>query len=229
MVVYLDDFLIFGSTISECLHNTKQAISLLEFLGFLINWEKSELEPTRSCKFLGMIINSTEITLELPTEKRIRIHEMLDSILSKSKLSLHDLEKCIRILVAACLAVAYSWLNYKELEILKQDALILHNFNPNSQIVLTKEAIRDLEWWRSQITTAKNKIRSSTFDLEIFSDASGTGWGATYDELKAKGFRNEEERVKQINYLELKAAFLALKCFASTAFNKQRKNLKNSS
>lgn len=39
VVIYLDDFLIFGCTSAECLKNTKEAASILEVLGFLINWE----------------------------------------------------------------------------------------------------------------------------------------------------------------------------------------------
>ncbi|XP_051169295.1 uncharacterized protein LOC127286759 [Leptopilina boulardi] len=159
--------------------------------------------------------------IELPLEKRVKIRELLDKTLIKGMLSFHNLEKFIGVLVAACPAVAYGWLYYKELEILKQNELKIPNFNPNKKVVLSEEAMKDLKWWRSQIDTAKNKIRTSSFDLEIFSDASSTGWGATCGELRANGFWNEQERLKPINYLELKAAFLALKCFAATAFNNQ--------
>lgn len=69
--------------------------------------------------------------------------------------------------------------------------------------------------------TAKNKIRSSNFDIEIFSDASRTGWGAVCGNEKANGFWSANEKNKHINYLEIKAAFLGLKHFASSAFDKQ--------
>lgn len=134
-----------------------------------------------------MIINSDEMKVELPTKKRVGIRKTLDKILKKERLNFHDLEKCIGVLVAACPAIAYGWLNYKELEILKQRELNTQNFNPNIEVILLENAIRDLKWWRSQIDTAKNKIRSCSFDLEIFSDASSTGWGATCGELKANG------------------------------------------
>lgn len=62
IVVYLDDFLILAKSREECADNTKLTISLLQFLGFIINWEKSELAPLRSCRSLGMIIHSNNIT-----------------------------------------------------------------------------------------------------------------------------------------------------------------------
>ena len=70
--------------------------------------------------------------------------------------------------------------------------------------------------------SAINKIRSGLFDLEIFSDASRTGWGAVCDKKKkAQGFWTLKEMNMHINYLEIKAAFLALKCFAKSAKNIQ--------
>lgn len=69
LVIYLDDFLIFSVSREECVNNPKLTISMLLHLGFIINWEKSDLVPNFSCKFLGIIINSREMTLELPPEK----------------------------------------------------------------------------------------------------------------------------------------------------------------
>lgn len=86
---------------------------------------------------------------------------------------------------------------------------------------LSQNAIQELKWWHSNILTANNRIRSLTFDIEIFSDASTTGWGATYLNQKANGLWDSEERNMHINYLEIKAAFLALKCFAKDVRNKQ--------
>lgn len=52
-VVYLDDFLLFGKTFSECETNVRITISVLEKLGFIINREKSQLVPSQNCIFLG--------------------------------------------------------------------------------------------------------------------------------------------------------------------------------
>lgn len=86
---------------------------------------------------------------------------------------------------------------------------------------MSSGAIKELKWWDSQIGITKNKIRSNSFDLEIFSDASKSGWGATCGKEKANGLWNKDERMMHINYLEIKAAFLALRCFASSLYNQQ--------
>ena len=52
-------------------------------------------------------------------------------------------------------------------------------------------------------------MKSNNFVLEIFSDASTSGRGAScYDET-AHGYWDEKERTLHINYLELQSAFLA--------------------
>ena len=73
MILYLDDFLILGSTYQEAQSHTALAVSLLESLGFTINREKSRLIPTQTITFLGFVIDSTVETLSLPQEKVVKV------------------------------------------------------------------------------------------------------------------------------------------------------------
>lgn len=75
--LYLDYWLLLGQSYQECLTNVETTRELLISLGFIVNEEKSVLVPSQSYKFLGMIINSSNMTLSLPNEKRIRIHSEL--------------------------------------------------------------------------------------------------------------------------------------------------------
>ena len=109
--------------------------------------------------------------------------------------------ECIGVLVTAC--------------------PIFTSKNANNLTFSSEEALKELRWWHSQILIARNKIRISIFDLEIFSDASSTDWGITCGGEKVRGSRSNAEGKVYINFLEMKAAFLALKCFATSVFNKQ--------
>ncbi|XP_011883839.1 PREDICTED: uncharacterized protein LOC105570989, partial [Vollenhovia emeryi] len=60
----------------------------------------------------------------------------------------------------------------------------------------------------------KNQIRRFGPSIEIFSDASSSGWGAYCNKHRANGHWNEEEQGQHINYQELIAAWFGLKCFA---------------
>lgn len=57
--------------------------------------------------------------------------------------------------------------------------------------------------------------------MEISSDGSLSGWGAVYQDKRAHGFWSEEEKEFSINFLELTAAFYALRCFADNKRNCQ--------
>ena len=76
MILYLDDFLILGSTYQEAQSHTAMAVSLLESLGFTVNLEKSCLIPAKIITFLGFVIDSTVEALSLPQEKVAKVKSL---------------------------------------------------------------------------------------------------------------------------------------------------------
>ncbi|XP_074099933.1 uncharacterized protein LOC141528010 [Cotesia typhae] len=106
-------------------------------------------------------------------------------------------------------------LHSKLLEKAKAEALTANHNNYEKTMLIPKYIAEDLRWWREKIPIASRKIRIADYEREIFSDASLTGWGAYCDGKRARGFWKPEEKILHINDLELRAAFLALKCFAT--------------
>lgn len=66
-----------------------------------------------------------------------------------------------------------------------------------------------------------NDIREDIYTLEIYSDASKTGWGVVSNGRTANGQWSVEEGAQHINYLELMAAYFGLRIFASDLHNCQ--------
>ena len=64
-----------------------------------------------------------------------------------------------------------------------------------------------------------NKIHFFEPRLEIFTDASLSGWGAYCNRVKTHGHWNETEGKYDINQLELLAVLFGLKCFANELKN----------
>lgn len=79
----------------------------------------------------------------------------------------------------------------------------------------------DFQWWIAifRDTNQARSLRPWSPIREIFSDASTTGWGASSGELCTHGWWSKKEKSNHINYLELKAVFYALKCYASDLSN----------
>ncbi|EFN70496.1 hypothetical protein EAG_00458, partial [Camponotus floridanus] len=80
----------------------------------------------------------------------------------------------------------------------------------------------DFTWWKKNILFARAPMIEPVYNLEIFSDASRTGWGVFCESQRSHGYWKAEDLELHINLLELMAAFFGLKCFAS---NKRHCNI----
>lgn len=81
-------------------------------------------------------------------------------------------------------------------------------------MLLPKYIYDDLRWWKGKIPVSFRKIITADYQKEIFSDTSLIGWGAFCNGKQVRGWWKPEEKNLHINNLELRAALLALKCFA---------------
>ncbi|XP_057327244.1 uncharacterized protein LOC130668794 [Microplitis mediator] len=214
-VIYLDDILCFGNNFDSCKRNLESTVAVLESLGFVLNLRKSSLIPNTSCKFLGFILNSTNLTLSLTPNKREILRKLVQSFQKKNFCRIRDFAKLIGSLVAACPAVEYGTLYCRSLETAEIQALDVNNNNFEARMVLPVSISQDLEWWQQQLPSASRKIRSGNYVREIFSDVSPTGWGAFCEGNRAHGLWKREEQSLHINTLEIMVAGIALRCFAS--------------
>ena len=213
-VIYLDDILIIASDFKKCKSDVRLIITFLEKLGFIINYKKSILNPSIEIQYLGFIFNSVEMTIEIPEDKKQKIKLKLQNFLVKSKCKIQELAELLGLLTSCCLAVKYGWKYTKKLERLKYLSLLDSNNNFNAFMKIPTHIHEDLKWWLKTIPISKNSIKVKVYSLEIFSDASLTGWGVSCKKDSTHGFWDRDEQQCSINFLELKAAFFGLKCFA---------------
>lgn len=217
-VTYLDDILCLGNSYENCMQNVTETIKMLTDLGFLINYEKSVLIPNKTCQFLGFVLNSEKMHLELPIKKKHGILDRTRTLMHQTRISIRDFARYVGTLTAACPGVQYGWAHTKAFERVKYLAL-LNNPCYEKIITLPNYILNDLVWWENNIQKSVNPIRSSKYTLEIFTDASKTGWGASCSNEKIGGFWTNDEKLHHINYLELLAAFFGLKSFANELHN----------
>ena len=93
-IVYLDDFLIIESNYERCQEAYTELLSLLQNLGFTINWDKVEA-PCQKLTFLGVEIDSVSRTLSLPTDKLSELQTLLNSWLHKKKATKKELQSLV--------------------------------------------------------------------------------------------------------------------------------------
>jgi hypothetical protein len=76
---YLDDTLTFDLDYLTTKTKSHQFADLLSEVGFLLHKDKSVRDPTQRILFLGFIIDSNSLTIEIPRDKFVAIQDLLRS------------------------------------------------------------------------------------------------------------------------------------------------------
>lgn len=214
--VYVDDNVLFGKTFEDCRHNTNVTVCLLRSLGFTVHAEKSILTPTNEIKFLGFVLNSTNMTITLTLEKKEKIRQICFDTIKKPIISIRKLACIIGNLVAAMPAVPYGKLFYRELEMAKILALQEHKGDFEGVTSLKGQAIEELVWWSNNIISSFKYILLPPITKVIFTDASSLGWGIHSNGVSNGARWKLEEQKFHINILELIAIKKGVKSFCQT-------------
>ena len=189
-----------GDTYTECANNAQKTCNLLESLGFIINYSKSKILPSQRCKYLGFIFDSSSMSLELPEERRVNVKHLIDKFSGLTQFKIRDFAEFIGLVIACCPALKYSWMYTKDFERQKFLALNANKNNYDATMILELNKT-DVNWWKTHILSGVNSLELPEFSLEIFSDASLSGFGAVCGDQRVNGFWIEWEQRCSINYL----------------------------
>ena len=113
IVVYLDDFLTLNKSKEGAERDFARVVEILEKCGFLINWEKSVGAAAQEREFLGLLINSKELSLSLLPKKVDQIIEICLKARSSAVFSLRDVAKILGNLAWAIQAIPFAQGHYR--------------------------------------------------------------------------------------------------------------------
>ena len=215
LIIFLDDLLIFGSSMQEILEARDTIIYLLQNLGFVINWKKSTTKPSKVMEYLGIIIDSTQMSMSLTEEKIKSLTTLCQMTLTSKKLSLRKLSSLIGKLTATAAAVTPCLLQIRFLQQL-QIRSMKKSTSFETLVHLDNNSKMELSWWIENLKLRTGKpILTAPPDLIICSDAAKTGgWGAECRGTQTGGQWTREEKNLHINQQEMIAADLAVRTFS---------------
>lgn len=216
---YIDDTILVAQTKAECEAGVKRMIEVLQELGFLINYEKSVLEPTQKLTFLGYVFDSNEMTITLGQEKVDNIVSACSKLLSKDTTTIREVARTVGLMVAYSEGAELGRLHYRQLEFDKNVALQQNYGDFDKHMHISNEARLDLTWWVENSCKQQCQIWRPQPTQVIVSDASLTGWGGIFESQITGGDWDLQEQMLHINVLEMKGAFYALKSFCKTFKN----------
>ena len=178
VIIYLDDMLLIASNMEEILRSRDSAIFLFENLGFTINYGKSVLTPCHRCEFLGMMIDSKEMTINLPEGKINEISLLCQTYWETPVTKLTELASLIGKLYATLPAISQAPI---QLRYLQQDLINAQRegLSFRAKITLSPQGRSELKWWIHNLHLVRGTpIRLKPPDMTILTDASSTiGWG----------------------------------------------------
>ena len=223
LVAYIDDILVLAETEEMARDHTGGLIYLLENLGFIVHPEKTITTPTQEIEFLGMVVDSRAMELRLSGQKLKKIRREAAKIRDQSaRPTAREVSRLLGKLNSVSRAVPPGPLFCRMIQRDLARALDKGSQSYNAPCPLSPAAKEELDWWTNQLTrwNGKGLVRRQP-DLQIESDASLIGWGASCQGAQTGGRWSRGEKNLHINCLELLAATLAVKAFLKDQVNKR--------
>ena len=150
---------------------------MFDNLGFTVHDKKSVLTPTKEIAFVCFILNSADMTVRLPLEKKESILKLCLIINKRSHITIRLFSMLIDKLVATEPGVEYAQLRYKPLERIKEKQLKLNNGNFNSTMIISRSCKSHIQWWIDNLEVSFKLISHDKPNREIYTISSKTGWG----------------------------------------------------
>ena len=212
LAVYLDDWFLVNQIRQLLIRDKIRTLDLLSELGFLINLEKSALQPSQNITYIGAFF-LLEKGLVCPTLERIvKIFQAIQ-LLKREPTAQNFLH--LLGLMASCIEIV----PHARLFMRPVQLHLLHYWRPISRDLQTKIPINSflvdhLKWWKRK----ENLVGGKPFvPLEcskvLTTDASKTGFGSHMNNQNFQGRWSEQEKTLHINFLELEAVLRSIQHF----------------
>ena len=163
-----------GRTKQQCAQNVSDTVHLLDILVFTVHDKKSVLIPTKEITFVDFILNSADMTVRLPLERK-SISKLCLSINKRSHITIREFSRLIGKLVATEPGVEYAQLRYKPLERIKEKQLKLNNGNFDSTMFISRSCKSHIQWWIDNLEVSFKLISHGKSNRESYTDSSKTG------------------------------------------------------
>ena len=213
IIIFLDDMSVMAQTLKEISQANETLIFLLQNLSFVINLKMSQLTPVKEIEFLGLVINSVNMTLALPEEKVLDIQNKCAQLIASPKTTIMESTKLPGKLSFTVQAVLPEKIQCRYLQ--QQQIQAMRETNSyQTKAELNQQSLAELKWWKENLLLQNNRPLKIEIPLVIIqTDASKTGCGAVCQGITTWGTWSYQEKTKHITILELIAVKLTILAF----------------
>ncbi len=209
---YLDDWLILAQSREQLRAHKDLVLRHLSQLGLRVNWEKSKLVPTQRISFLGMELDSVNQTARLTQERAQSVLNCLKTLSGRDGGPTETLSEAPGAYGCSCGDSAARSAPYETASALapwpNPEVGVGTRYSPGSDYTGLPQNLQPVV--RSSFLRAGVPLEQVSRHAVVFTDASATGWGATYNGHAVLGVWTGPQLRWHINCLELLAVRLAL-------------------
>ena len=202
--VYLDDWLIRADTEQAQLH-AQTTIRVLQFLGWIINFEKSDLTPSQDFQFIGMPFNTRRFTVAPLTKMRLKVQSVHQHWMANPNITARDLHRLLSMLVFMASLVRRGRLRLRPVQWWATTAWCQRTGNWSDRIQVPQWVLSEVAWWSSPAVLQGLPLVTKETEVTLSTDASSSGWGAQLGSCSTQGQWSASQRSCHINVLEMQA------------------------
>jgi ribonuclease HI len=217
-IQYMDDVLVLALQRTDLDQSVPQFIQFLKDLGWLISDKKSKLIPTQCFQYLGWQWSTINMNVRLTTEKNNALKKAVRQWISYANQN--------RIVPVRALASVIGRLSQTRLQ--NRNASLYLSFMNNlkvkavkavgweGHVKMNRTVLKDLLWWKQVLReNAPASLKEPTVQMEMWTDASPSGWGAVVVLPQRKIFaQGQWKNTWSSNKRELVAVQFAMRFFA---------------
>ena len=115
-IFYIDDILTLGKDTEECEKAVGRLLNILKARGFVINYKKSDLSPTKIFTYLGHVWNTDTMMVSLKPQREVKIRDTASSILNKKKVCGWKAAQFIGQVMSSLMAIPLARANIRKLQ-----------------------------------------------------------------------------------------------------------------
>ncbi|MBV2113362.1 MAG: hypothetical protein KUF82_20615 [Candidatus Thiodiazotropha sp. (ex Ctena orbiculata)] len=211
---YLDDWLQPSASRDLSLFNRELLLKTVLRLGFVPNWDKSELVPSQTFCFLGARFDLVRGLIGPSLDRISRLQTFLEEMLAVRSASARQIHSLLGQMESVSRLLPHGRAHKRLLQWHLKDRWSQSEQSWDCHISLGR-------WFRQAVSHWLDKdflfslvpLSQPKPDFYLYTDASLVGWGAHLDDRSVSGLWSARWKEQHINVLELRAVWLALKSF----------------
>ena len=211
--VYLDDWLIRADTPEQAQLHTQTTIKVLQFLGWIISFEKSDLTPSQDFQFIGMQFNTRRFTVVPLPKMRVKVQSVHQHWMANRNITARDLHRLLGMLVFMASLVRRGRLRLRPVQWWAATAWCQRTGNWSDRIQVPQWVLSEVAWWSSPAVLQGLPLATKETEVTLFTDASSSGWEAQLGSRSTQGQWSASQRLCHINVLEMQAVIYAVRDF----------------